>query len=317
MRLNPLLIFSVLATCLLVGSAQAAKLYRWVDDNGNVFFSDKVPPSEAQHERKLLDNRGLVVESTSRAKTPEEIAREAELERRRQEMKRLAEEQKNQDEQLLATYQNEDELVGTRDGKLKAVDARIKILRTSLRYSQERLARLKTNAGAKPSKKAQDDISKLEGQIKRSYKDIVSLEQQKQEIRTRYASDLARYRQLKNPQQQAAQQQTETETEQAAAQVQLDNLLICDRDCDALWQKVEQFVRQRSSTAIDVAGGNVIMAKPASKDTDIALTASRDQHADGSEEIFLDLQCRDSLAGSALCQSPAAKDLLKAFRQLK
>ncbi|MEO5342837.1 MAG: DUF4124 domain-containing protein [Gammaproteobacteria bacterium SHHR-1] len=311
MRFIPLLLLALLA-----GNLEAAKLYRWVDENGNVFFSDKVPPSEAQHERKQLDDRGMVVESTSRARTPEEIAREQELERRRQELKRLAEEQKQKDELLLSTYQHEDDIIGTRDGKLRAVDARIKILRTSLRYAQERLARLKTRAGAKPNKKAQADIDKLEGQIKRNYGDIIVLERQKQDIRTRYAGELSRYRELKNPRQ-ASPQQSIAETLQESPLVQLDNLLICDGDCDALWQRVEAFVRQNSGTAIEVAGDRVIMAKPPSKDQDIALTASRNQHADGSEEIFLDLQCRDTLAGAERCAGEQAKALLQAFRGLK
>ncbi len=312
MRLLPLMIIGF----LLAAPVQAAKLYRWVDDNGNVFFSDKVPPSEAQHERKVLDDRGMVVESTSKAKTPEEIAREAELERRREEMKRLAEEQKQKDELLLSTFQHEDDIILTRDGKLKAVDARVKILRTSLRYAQERLTRMKGNAGAKPSKKDQAEIDKLEKQIKRNYGDVIQLEQQKQEIRTLYASDLARYRQLKNPHQKA----TEEAIAQSAAKapvVQLENLLICTLNCDDLWRQVTQFVRQRSSTAIDVAGNSVIMAKPPVKDSDIALTVSRNAKSGGGEEFFLDLQCRDTLAGAEHCKSAQAKALLKDFRDLK
>lgn len=313
MRLLPILIIGL----LLVSTAQAAKLYRWVDENGNVYFSDKVPPSESQHERKLLDKRGMVVESTSRAKTPEEIAREAELERRRQELKRLAEEQKQKDELLLSTYQHEDDIILTRDGKLKAVDARTKILRTSLRYSQERLARMKANAGAKPAKKVQEEIDKLEAQVKRSYRDIMALEQQKQEIRTSYARDLSRYRQLKNPNWTAQEQDTVEQTQQQASVVALENLLICETDCDLLWRKVEAFVRERSSTAIDVAGDNIIMAKPPIKDNEIALTVSRNKKDDGGEEFFLDLQCRDTLAGSELCTGSEAQALMQAFRALR
>ncbi|MBF0255791.1 MAG: DUF4124 domain-containing protein [Gammaproteobacteria bacterium] len=310
MRLIPLLII-----CLLAGNAEAAKLYRWVDENGNVFFSDKVPPSEAQHERKQLDERGMVVESTGRAKTPEEVAREAELERRRQEQKRLAEEQKQKDELLLSTYQHEDDIILTRDGKLKAVDARIKILRTSLRYGQERLGRMKANAGAKPAKKAQEEIDKLEAQIKRYYQDIMGLEQQKQEIRTSYAQDLSRYRLLKNPQ--ANKDQVVEQAEQGPAAVQLENLLLCELDCDELWRKVERFVRERSSTPIDVAGASIIMAKAPATDSDISLSVSRNTKDDGTEEFFLDLQCKDSLAGQKQCQGAEAKALLQAFRELK
>ena len=51
----------------------AAKLYKWVDEDGNVFYSDQIPPEQSTKRHQILDERGVVRESVRRAKTPEEI----------------------------------------------------------------------------------------------------------------------------------------------------------------------------------------------------------------------------------------------------
>jgi hypothetical protein len=313
MRLMPLV---VLVLMMVANTLYAAKLYRWVDENGKVFYSDKVPPSQAQHERKTLDQRGMVVETTGRAKTPEEAAREAELERRRQEQKRLVEQQKQEDDLLLSTFQNEDDIILTRDGKLKAVDARIKILRTSLRYSQQRLARLKSQAGAKPKDKQKKELDALESQIKRYYGDVINLEQQKQDIRTTYAEDLSRFRQLKNPRGHKAQVQ-ETTQQAVSTGVALENLLVCDSNCPVIWGKVKDFVRKNADTAVEISGDSIIVTKVPATDSEIALTVSRNKKGAGREEFFLDLQCKSTVAGQQYCRGEKAGQILQGFRALR
>ena len=44
----------------IVGTAQA-KLYRWVDEDGKVHYSDKVPPQAIQGEHTRLNERGIPV----------------------------------------------------------------------------------------------------------------------------------------------------------------------------------------------------------------------------------------------------------------
>ena len=50
------LVFSL----LLIGANDSyarKRLYRWVDDEGNVTFSDQVPPDQVQHKRETLNEK--------------------------------------------------------------------------------------------------------------------------------------------------------------------------------------------------------------------------------------------------------------------
>ncbi|MCB1629640.1 MAG: DUF4124 domain-containing protein, partial [Xanthomonadales bacterium] len=55
------------------GSVSAAKLYKWVDENGNVHYSDQVPPSQAKQARSELNEQGVAVKQVDRALTAEEL----------------------------------------------------------------------------------------------------------------------------------------------------------------------------------------------------------------------------------------------------
>lgn len=308
-----------LAAALILSQPAQAKLYKWVDDQGNIFYSDQVPPSEAQRERKVLDKQGLTRETKDAAKTPEEIAREEELKRRRDEQQRLATEQKHRDQQLLQTFQNEDEIFGTRDGKLKALDAKIEILRGNIRGRQTELAGRQARAMRLTQEKKtippalQKEIENFNQQIALNYKDILQLENQKQDTRAAYAKDLARFRQLKGIQSSLEEEATLNSETKA---VLLENLLVCKADCDTIWRKVVFFVRDHSTTQPQVIGDDIITYKPPHAEQDIALNVSRNRKDDGTQEFFLDLQCVRIPHKTTPCSGAEGQKILEAFRAL-
>ncbi len=304
---------------LVVMSASAGKLYRWVDDDGKVHYSDKIPPSQAKHERKALSKEGVVIEKVGAAKTKEEIAREEELAKRRAEQKRLAEEQKKADQVLLRTFRSEDDIIMARNGKLSSIDAKISIIRGNIRRQKYRLAEMQSNAadmersGRKVSKNLLKQIDTARQQIRGDYQGIINQEQQKQQIREKYAADLARFRELKNLRGDAQVD----EEQQASHHSLLDTLVVCQRDCDALWQKAEQYVRDHATTSMQLLGSQIIMTRSPTKDTDVSFTVSRIKKKDGVEELFLDVQCKDTTKGDAYCGTPEVQRVRKGFRGLQ
>lgn len=306
---------------LLLCQPVQAKLYKWVDAQGNIFYSDQVPPSESQREHKVLDSSGVTRDTKEAAKTKEEIAREAELKRRRDEQQRLAEDQKRQDQQLLMTFQNEDEIFGTRDGKLKAVDAKIEMLRGNIRGRQMELANrqaqaLRLTQQKKPvPAKVTKDIETFNQQIAGNYRDILQLEQQKQDIRLAYAKDLARFRELKGTLG-GLGENGQTEADATSSTLLLDNLLVCKEDCDALWRQVAFFVRKHTKTEIQVVGDNIIASKPPRLAQEIALTVSRNRNPDGTQEFFLDVRCVPISGKQTPCSGEEGKKILEAFHAL-
>ncbi|WP_263458717.1 DUF4124 domain-containing protein [Bathymodiolus japonicus methanotrophic gill symbiont] len=84
--------------CLIpLPSAAHAKMYRWVDKQGNVYYSDQVPPSQSKLERKVLSDTGRVIETIRAAKTQEEIDLEKRLAILRAEQEKIIAKQKSTD----------------------------------------------------------------------------------------------------------------------------------------------------------------------------------------------------------------------------
>ncbi len=71
MKIFGLLLPAALIIC--TPHAVAGKLYKWIDADGNVKYSDHVPGEAAQQGRKELSDQGRVVDETGKALTPEEI----------------------------------------------------------------------------------------------------------------------------------------------------------------------------------------------------------------------------------------------------
>lgn len=309
----------ILTLSLLISSPlQAGKLYRWIDDQGKIFYSDKVPPTEVQHKLDTLNEQGIVVERVGAAKTKEELAREAELEKRRQEQQQLIEEQEKADRVLLRTFRTEDDIIMARNGKLASIDAKLQIVRGNIRRQKSQLAELQLaaadmeRAGQTVSPNQLKEIENTRNQINSDYQGIIAQEELKQQIREKYAADLARFRELRNlkPDQGVVPEKADSPNSM------LDTLVTCSIDCDERWQKAETYVREHATTRMQLLGRNIIMTHPPIKDQDISLTVSRIKREGSTEEFFLDIQCKDSTPGEEHCKSSAVQEIRKGFRAL-
>ena len=135
---------AVIGAIVATGAAEAQKaptkkLYRWVDKDGKVQFSDSLPPEAIDQARTEMSNTGRVVADVDRALTPEEQAAAelaaAEAERLEAEAERV----RKSEEAMLASFQTEDDLRRAQDTKvtmlqqtLEAIEAAISSQRASL-----------------------------------------------------------------------------------------------------------------------------------------------------------------------------------------
>ena len=111
----------------MLPAAQAGKLYKWVDENGQIRYGDRIPPQYARKSNETLNQQGITVDRKEAAKTPEQIAAAQRLEEARQAAERVQQEKDRKDRILLDTFTNEDEMVLTRDGKIEAIEAIIRV----------------------------------------------------------------------------------------------------------------------------------------------------------------------------------------------
>lgn len=197
----------MLAVFAVDASAQnrdKSKTYRWVDDHGVVHFGDKVPPEYAEKDKDVLNHQGIAVDFVKGKITEEELAELARAEAeeaRKQEIDR-------ENRVLLATYQTEDEINMHRDRRLELVEAQGKVTNLYLTNLKARLQKLTLEArkfrpysddpDAPPVPLAlNEDMDDTRSRIERYEKLRTENQRQVEAIRTRFDTDLQRFRTLR------------------------------------------------------------------------------------------------------------------------
>ncbi len=186
-------------------SAQG-RIVCWKDNAGKVIgCGDTVPPEYQQNAAKELDKRGLTRKTVD---STEEVARQRaqaeEAAKAKAESDRRMAEQRRQDSALLATYANEQEIDGKRDRDLQVVDMQLDQLRLALKNASDRQKDTQTRLdAAHKSKKGapealKDEVQRADSEAKRLNQAIATKEQEKADIRARYADYRKRYAELKS-----------------------------------------------------------------------------------------------------------------------
>lgn len=176
-----------------------AKLYKWVDDKGQVQYTDTPPPQAATHAVTEMGKTGQAMKRTESLE--ERRAREAE-ERRQAEQRKVVEAQARRDKALLATYSKASEIDLARDRALEhhrlVINGANTRLKQVLAKAKELVTRVQAlNTAGKPippylrsqldaTHKEAEDLNKI---IRTNEEALVS-------VRARYEADKARYLEL-------------------------------------------------------------------------------------------------------------------------
>jgi len=199
-------------TVLLVAfamPASAGKLYKWVDENGEVRYSDRLPPQQSGKQHQQLNSQGVVLSTQEKAKSSDELAAEAEAKRKIEadeaEAARLKAIQDQQDRVLLLTYTSADEIMHAREDRIAVIDSVIGLIQNSVETTQEKLDRLNKSAERNylsknlevPGGLAQK-IEFLERKIANRNAQLEAKLSDKAKINEKYEADLLRFQELKS-----------------------------------------------------------------------------------------------------------------------
>ena len=133
-----------------------AKMYKWVDENGQMHFGDKIPPQYQVKEHQELNEHGVVTKHKEAAKTPQQKAEARRLERERKQAAAEEKKKKQRDRVLLDTYTTERDLIVARDSRLDAVDSQINLAESIINDSSKNV----------------DSLEKQIAQIKESNREV-------------------------------------------------------------------------------------------------------------------------------------------------
>lgn len=312
-------VFLACLLCLLNSQMVfAKKMYRWVDEQGNTFFSDQVPPEQSQYRRDSLSKTGRVLEVTDKAKTKEQMELEKRLAKLRSDQEKIIANQKVHDKALLSTFHSKEDLLATIKVKLQALDTQKKVMESNLNRlinqleeQQKKAANLERNAQKVPEKLL-DNMQSTQEQIQQARSAISAGIDKQNQIKEEYNADIERFLFL-------TQSRTEPQPQSKIASIKEASklgLFYCenDRQCNKAWEIARTFVNANSTTMADIYNDKLIMNRPPAKDTDLSLSLSKIAINENDYQLFLDIRCRDSSQGKELCASRKANDIRSAFR---
>ena len=105
--------------------AAHADVYKWIDENGEVQFSDHIPAEDSQLGHDVLNKQGIVVDTVDSPKTPEELRIIREQEELAEIKRREAEKQAARDKALLKSFTSIEELVNAHEERIGLIDQSI------------------------------------------------------------------------------------------------------------------------------------------------------------------------------------------------
>jgi len=193
-------VFRALAAALLLsaGTSEAA-LYRWVDSNGRVHYSDTLPPTYQKSGAAELNKQGNIIK-----RTQSEAERKAEAEHQAEQL-RIQQEQQKQvqlDRALMSTYTTEAEIDLARDRALenrkliiKGAELRVQAVDANLAALNARIANIE-KAGHKVGANLREQVNQATRERLDLKRIILNNEEAMAQLREKYAADKARFHEL-------------------------------------------------------------------------------------------------------------------------
>lgn len=206
------LLICLASTFLIVNIGQAAKLYKWIDEDGNVRYSDRLTVQQSQQRHQTLTPDGRVLDTQERALSQserDEIKRQQELQKIEAERQaRIKAEKDHHDRVLMMTFTSEAEILEAQKERLDVIDSVINLLNKNIQSEQEKLAQLEQRAQTQyinkdkvvPGGLAQN-IEYFSEKILNKQRQLELKVEEKTRLKEQYANDLLRYRELSGKQQ--------------------------------------------------------------------------------------------------------------------
>jgi hypothetical protein len=201
----------IIAGAFLAGNLGAAEVYRWVDENGKVHYTQSLPPDFEDQGHDVLSERGIVLDEDQSLTPPppeavpekeklQELPRDASGMRRANALYSEQEMQRRMDNFLMLRYSSEQEITDAMNVEIKqlAYDRRLlETTRNSMLDSyrgQIRQAANRQRAGRQVDEKVSREIDQLQTRLVENNSSLDNLETRELSIRADFEKQSERYR---------------------------------------------------------------------------------------------------------------------------
>ena len=188
------------------GAAFAGEVptYKYVDENGNLVYGDKVPPEAAEREKEVLNEHAITVGKIDGRKSEEEL----EQERLDEELRVAEEAQRRKDRALLETYLTVEEIIMHRDRRVELFQAQARVTEMFLRNLEGQLNKLEAEAtryqpysddpdAPMIDPDLVDDMDLTRKTIERHRGNLAKFRHEEKAIIKRFNADMRRFEELK------------------------------------------------------------------------------------------------------------------------
>lgn len=181
-------------------SFATAGLYRWVDDKGEVHFSDKVPVAASKKAHTKIAKSGVSQKEldpqakVEKQKELERLALEKEEEEKINKLIRAKKEEiRKRDRYLLSTYNNEAELITSFESKIKMLTSNSSILSA---HNDRLIGKIKVLEEKEKTSDTEFKIVNINQTIEQYHKALEDNDKELLSLKTNYEVDLKRYIEL-------------------------------------------------------------------------------------------------------------------------
>jgi hypothetical protein len=181
-------------------SSGPQKLYKWVDEDGTVHYSERMTEENAGRAVTTINRQGAVVKETDRALTKEELAAKQVAEREKQDAAKRAMIERRKNEAVLSSYESEKGIELARSRALESNADAIKSAAHNVDTATKKNAELQQRAAAFKDKpvpsKLQQEIEGNETDLKNQQQLLDSKKREAEQINARYDEDKRRFNTL-------------------------------------------------------------------------------------------------------------------------
>ena len=188
---------------LMTMSTADAKWYKWVDENGNVSYQDRPPPSDYDQSSQILNTQGVTVKRIPSKAEEDKLAEQQRIEAIRSQ----------RDTMLMKSFPTENDLTQSRDKRLGHIDGTVTrmydqmvILNSRLELIEGKIEK-RVERGLAPSEALESDRSAVMRSINSTNALIKSKLKERRKVSKMFKEDLARYRELTQAEQSAQLEQ--------------------------------------------------------------------------------------------------------------
>ena len=185
-------------------AGETERVYRWVDENGQVHYGDSIPPEYSDLPKQVLNEHAVTVDHLEGRKTAEQLA----AEQKARDLAMQKELQLRADKALLATYLSVEEIVMHRDRRIELFQAQSRVTELYLRNLERRLTKLKREAARyRPYSEDPDaplisedlvaDINETQATIARHQKNLLRFQEDERQMVAQFEGDINRFKALK------------------------------------------------------------------------------------------------------------------------